>query len=123
MNEHSQAPQTSTVAFRRARASVVPSAKDVQRRTSTMPVSRTPFFRGEADGGDLPADFAALLGIGGQERDAARIIMAAQLRLRLLRQSQPPRYVRDRAKQIKQARDVLLRSAVEATRVTAACPR
>lgn len=127
MSERSQAPQTTTVAFRRARASVVPPATDVgtdvQRRPSTMPMSRTSFFRGDADGGGSPAEFANLLGIGGQECDAARIIMAAQVRLRLLRQSQPPRHVRDRAQQIMQARDVLLRSAVEATHVPVACPR
>lgn len=127
MNERRQLPQTTTAAFRRTRAFMVPPPKDLgttgHGRASTLPVSRLPFFRNEEDRCGSPAEFAALLGIGGQERDAARIIMAAQLRLRLLRQSHPPRYVRDRAKQIMQARDVLLRSAVEATRLTVACPR
>lgn len=127
MNERSQAPHTSPAAFRWARPSVLASAKDVgtdvQGRPSNIPSSRVSYFRGDADSSGSPSEFADLLGIGRQECDAARIIMAARVRLRLLRQSQPPRYVRDRAQQIMQARDVLLRSAVEATHVPVACPR
>lgn len=69
---------------------------------------------------------ATLLGISEQERDAIRIIMAAQVRLRLLRLQltgclDPDtshvgrmRRIRQRARLIARARDTLLRSAIHA---------
>lgn len=56
---------------------------------------------------------ATVLGVPQIERDASRIIMAAQLRLRLLRQSPQTRHVRFRVAEVTHARDVLLRRAVE----------
>lgn len=58
-------------------------------------------------------DDAALLGLAGYDHDAVRIIMAAQLRLRLLRMRRQTPDVRDRARRIARARDVLLRTAVQ----------
>lgn len=94
------------------------------RGSQSVPVAACDGRLREREGGaaDAASDFADLLGVGVQERDAARIIMAAQLRLRLLRQSQPPRCVRNRARQIMQARDVLLRSAVQACGFST-CPK
>lgn len=127
MSERSRGPQTTTVAFRQTRSSLVSQATSTRthgrEHVPTDFVSYKSLLRGGATSDGSHAEFADLLGIGGQECDAARIIMAAQVRLRLLRQSQPPRHARDRAQQIMQARDVLLRSAVEATHVPVACPR
>lgn len=59
--------------------------------------------------------FAALLGLSGQEHDASRIIMAARVRLQLIRRAYGLRESRRRAQQIKQARDALLITAVAAS--------
>jgi hypothetical protein len=63
---------------------------------------------------------ATVLGVPQVERDASRIIMAAQLRLRLLRQSPQTRHVRFRVAAVTHARDVLLRRAVEFSQTPAA---
>ena len=63
-------------------------------------------------GGDFDDD-ASVLGLAGYDHDAVRIIMAAQLRLRLLRMRRQTPDVRDRARRIARARDVLLRTAVQ----------
>jgi len=63
---------------------------------------------------------ATVLGVPQVERDASRIIMAAQLRLRLLRQSPQTRHVRFRVAEVTHARDVLLRRAVEFSQTPAA---
>ena len=71
--------------------------------------------------------YASLLGIPASEQDASRIIMAAQLRLRLLRQRsfgsvhaaddnvtnrRSSAWVQARVRQVSQARDELLKRAV-----------
>ncbi len=58
-------------------------------------------------------DDASLLGLAGYDHDAVRIIMAAQLRLGLLRMRRQTAEVRDRARRIARARDMLLRTAVQ----------
>ena len=63
-------------------------------------------------GGDFD-DNASVLGLAGYDHNAVRIIMAAQLRLRLLRMRRQTPDVRDRARRIARARDVLLRTAVQ----------
>jgi len=63
-------------------------------------------------GGDFD-DNASVLGLAGFDQDAVRIIMAAQLRLRLLRMRRQTPDVRDRARRIARARDVLLRTTVQ----------
>lgn len=75
---------------------------------------------------------AMLLGISEQERDAIRIIMAAQVRLRLLRLQltgcldpdaghvRRIRSIRQRARLIARARDTLLQSAIHAEQVAVA---
>jgi hypothetical protein len=75
---------------------------------------------------------ATLLGISEHERDAIRIILAAQVRLRLLRMQltgclapdrehlQRLRTIRQRARLITEARDTLLHSAIETEHDTAA---
>lgn len=55
---------------------------------------------------------AGLLGLRSDEREASRIIMAARLRLRLIRQQSDPATRFQRARQIEQARDSLLMTAV-----------
>lgn len=61
------------------------------------------------------AAFAAFLGISGWEDDASRIIMAARVRLQLIRRAYGLRNGRERAEQIKHARDTLLKTAVAAS--------
>lgn len=113
-----------TAAVRRTRSAQLAPAKDIGTSVpSAASMSSDPFIDGNGDMSGSPDDFAALLGIGVQECDAARIIMAARVRLRLLRQSEPPMQVRSRVKQIMRARDVLLLSAVQATRRPAISPR
>ena len=76
---------------------------------------------------DAEWTYASLLGIPASERDASRIIMAAQLRLRLLRQRsfrsvhaaddnvtnhRSSAWLQARVRQVSQARDELLKRAV-----------
>jgi len=58
------------------------------------------------------SDDASLLGLSGYDHDAVRIIMAAQIRLRMLRLRRQTPEIRDRARRISRARDMLLRTAV-----------
>lgn len=58
-------------------------------------------------------DDASVLGLAGCHHDAARIIMAAQFRLRLLRMERQTPDIRNRVRRIARARDVLLRTAVQ----------
>lgn len=58
------------------------------------------------------SDDASLLGLSGYDHDAVRIIMAAQIRLRILRLRRQTPEIRDRARRISRARDMLLRTAV-----------
>jgi hypothetical protein len=67
--------------------------------------------QGSPSSGSRIDDDASLLGLSGYDHDAVRIIMAAQLRLRVLRMKRQTPEVRDRVRRIARARDVLLRTA------------
>lgn len=57
-------------------------------------------------------DSASLLGLSGYNHDAVRIIMAAQVRLRVLRMTRQTVEIRERVRRIAHARDALLQTAV-----------
>lgn len=57
-------------------------------------------------------DSASLLGLSGYDHDAVRIIMAAQVRLRVLRMTRQTSETRERVRRIARARDTLLQTAV-----------
>jgi hypothetical protein len=58
-------------------------------------------------------DEAKLLGLEDYDHDAVRIIMAARVRLRLLRMMRQTPEVRDNVRRVARARDVLLQNVVE----------
>jgi hypothetical protein len=96
---------------RTASAGLRAPALDERLALRRIPLTR-PWHQGDADRHHI-SNAAELLGLANCDHDAVRIIMAARVRLRLLRMLRQTPEVRDNVRRIARARDVLLKTVVE----------